>query len=213
MIDAPSSHSPSPDAGGVRDWGEIHRRLERTAESLEAGISPSAAAMHAILKERARALAVEPRRVAATQELLEIVEFRLAAETYGIGAAFVREIHPLQDFTPLPGTPPFVLGIVNVRGQILSVVDLKKIFALPGKGLGALNKVIVLRNERMEFGILADAILGARAIPRETIQPPPPTVGGLGAEYLLGVTGERVILLDAEKILGYDKLIVHQEAE
>ena len=113
----------------------------------------------------------------------------------------------------MPGTPSFLLGIINVRGQILSVVDLKKIFALPERGLGQLNKVIILRDERMEFGILADEILGTRAIARETIQPPPPTVAGAGAEYLLGVTGERVIILDAKKILHYEKLLVHQEAE
>lgn len=209
----PDNPTPPPEPGGSRDWGEIHRRLERTAAALEAGIAPSAAAMHAVLKERASALALEPRPGAAAQELLEIVEFRLASETYGVGAAYVGEIYPLQEFTPLPGTPAFVLGIVNVRGRILSVIDLKKIFAIPEKGMGQMNKVIVLRDERMEFGILADEILGARAIEKASIQPPPPTVGGLDAEYLLGVTGERVILLDAEKILGYEKLVVHQEAE
>lgn len=203
----------SPEPGSGRDWGEIRRRLERAAEALAAGVAPSAAAMHAVLKERARALALEPPQAVSSQELLEIVEFRLAAETYGVGAAYVREIHPLHEFTPLPGTPPFVFGIVNVRGRILSVVDLKKIFTLPEKGLGQLNKVIVLRDERMEFGILADEIHGARAIGKASIQPPPPTVGGLGAEYLLGVTGEGVVLLDAEKILGYEKLVVHQAAE
>lgn len=204
---------PAPESGGRRDWSEIHRRLERTAEALAAGAVPTGQARQAILKTRSRTLAQEPQSDAAPQQMLEIVEFRLATETYGIGAAFVREIHPLQEFTPLPGAPPFVLGIVNVRGQILSVVDLKKIFSLPEKGLGALNKLIILRDDRMEFGILADAILGARAIPKETIQAPPPTVAGIGAEYLLGVTGERVIILDAEKILGYEKLVVHQEAE
>ncbi len=202
-----------PERGGSRDWSEIHRGLERMAEALAAGAVPTMEARQAVLKARAPALAVEPQEAAAGRELLEIVEFRLALETYGIGAAFVREIFPLLEFTPLPGTPPFVLGIVNVRGQILSVVDLKKIFNLPEKGLGQLNKVIILRNERLEFGILADAILGARPIPKETIQAPPPTIVGIGAEYLLGVTEDRVIILDAEKILGYENLVVHQEAE
>lgn len=207
------TYPPAAETGNSRDWSEIHRRLERTTEALATGAVPTGEARQAVLKARARALALESQRVVATQELLEIVEFRLAAETYGIGAAFVREICPLEEFTPLPGTPPFVLGIVNIRGQILSVVDLKKIFSMPEKGLGALNKVIILRDEAMEFGILADAILGARAIPKETIQDPPPTVAGIGAEYLLGVTGEGVIILNAEKILGYEKLIVHQEVE
>lgn len=167
----------------------------------------------AILKARARVLAQETEEAGAAREFLDIIEFSLAAETYGIESAFVREVYPLKDFTPLPGAPPFVLGIVNVRGQILSVIDLKKFFNLPEKGLGQLNKVIIIRNGLMEFGILADAVLNARPIPLETIQAPPPTVTGIGAGYLKGVTGGRMIILDAEKILGDEKIIVRQGAD
>jgi len=166
-----------------------------------------------ILKARARVLARETEEAGAVLEFLDIIEFNLAAETYGIESAFVREVYPLKNFTPLPGTPPFVLGIVNVRGQILSVIDLKKFFNLPGKGLGQLNKVIIIRNDRMEFGILADAVLDARPIPLETIQAVPSIVTGIGAEYLKGVTSGRMIILDAEKILCDEKIIVHQEAD
>jgi purine-binding chemotaxis protein CheW len=207
----PDEGPPSTEPASSRDWGPIHRLLERTAEVLAAGGVPTGEARLAVFKARARALAREPEPAAAAQELLEIVEFQLGAETYGIAAAAVREIFSLQGFTPLPGTPPFVLGIVNVRGQILSVIDLRKIFNLPEKGLGQLNRVIILRDERMEFGILADVIIGARAIPKETIQAPPATVAAVGAGYLLGVTGERVIILDAGKILGNERLVVHQE--
>ena len=164
-----------------------------------------------ILKARARALAKEPEQAVAARSFIEITEFRLASETYGIESSFVREVYPLKDFTPLPGVPPFVLGIVNVHGQILSVVDLKKFFNLPDKGLGELNKVIILRNGRMEFGILADAVLRTQSVPLDAIQAPPVTVTGIGAEYLRGVTKERVIVLDAEKILDDEKIVVHEE--
>jgi len=163
-----------------------------------------------ILKARARALAKEPEQAVAARSFIEITEFRLASETYGIESSFVREVYPLKDFTPLPGVPPFVLGIVNVHGQILSVVDLKKFFNLPDKGLGELNKVIILHNGRMEFGILADAVLRTQSVPLDAIQAPPVTVTGIGAEYLKGVTGERVILLDAQKILDDKKIIVNE---
>ena len=108
----------------------------------------------AILRSRARALARAPQQTATAQQFLEIVEFRLASETYGLEAAFVREVYPLKDFTPLPSVPPFVLGILNVRGQILSVIDLKKFFGLPEKGLGQLNKLIILRDRA--HGIWSD---------------------------------------------------------
>ena len=166
-----------------------------------------------ILEERARALSQEPEQAVAGREFLDVIVFRLANEIYGVESAFVREIYPLDDFTPLPGAPPFVLGIVNVRWQILSVVDLKRFFNLPEKGLGLLNKLIILRNDRMEFGILGDDILGARNIPLDTVHFTPPTVTGIGAEYLRGVTTDHTILLDAENILNDPKIIVHQEAE
>ncbi len=164
----------------------------------------------AILKARARALAKEEDQALAPRSFIEITEFSLAAETYGIESSFVREVYQLRDFTPLPGVPSFVLGIVNVRGQILSVVDLKKIFNLPAKGLGELNKVIILDNGRMEFGILADAVLGTRPVALDAIQASPVTVTGIGAEYLKGITGERVVILDAKKILDDEKIIVNE---
>jgi purine-binding chemotaxis protein CheW len=164
----------------------------------------------AILKARARLLAQEPPKAALAGTFLEIIEFRLASETYGIESMFVREIHTLRDFTPLPGVPAFVIGIANIRGQIISVVDLKKFFNLPDKGLGELNKVIIIRNKRMEFGILADAVLGTRSVPLEAIQAPPATVTGIGAEYLKGITGARIIVLDAQKILDDGKMIVNE---
>jgi purine-binding chemotaxis protein CheW len=166
-----------------------------------------------ILKARARTLAREAERAPEAHEFLEIVEFRLASETYGLESKFVREIQPLKDFTPLPGVPPFVLGLANVRGQILSILDLKIFFNLPVKGLGELNKMIIVRNGRMEFGILADDILGTRSVPLDAVHAPPSTVTGIGADYLRGVTEERVIILDADKILGDETIIVHQDAE
>ena len=200
-----------PEQGAKINWSEILQRAEKARESLERGEAPSPREKGAILKARARVLAREAEEAGAAREFLDIIEFNLAAETYGIESAFIREVYPLKNFTPLPGTPPFVLGIINVRGQILSVIDLKKFFNLPEKGLGQLNKVIIIRNDRMEFGILADAVLDARPIPLETIQSAPLTVTGIGAEYLKGVTGGGMIILDAEKILGDEKIIVSEE--
>ncbi len=88
------------------------------------------------------------------------MKFLLTHENYGIESVYVREVHPLKELTPLPCTPSFVLGIINVRGQILSVIDLKKFFDLPAQEPTSLNKVIIFHNNRIEFGILADAVIG-----------------------------------------------------
>ncbi len=163
-----------------------------------------------ILKERAKALACVDKKEAAIQRM-EIVEFVLGRERYGIELSYVREVHPLQELTPLPCAPPFVLGIMNVRGNILSVIDIRKFFDLPEKGLTDLSKVVVLENETMEFGILADMILGTRLIPLTDLQPSLPTLTEIRAEYLRGVAEERLIVLDGGKILADGRIVVHEE--
>ena len=195
------------------DWTEIKRKVASLQKVIEQKEILLPDEKRLLLKQRALALALRENDETGQQGRMEIIVFRLAFETYGIETAFVREVYPLKDITPLPGTPPFVVGIINVRGQIVSVIDLKKFFNLPEKGLGQLNKVIIIRNDRMEFGILADAVLGTRPIPADTLQGAPPTVTGIGAEYLKGVTREGVIVLDAEKILDDEKIVISQKAE
>lgn len=169
-----------------------------------------ASAWNGILLARARLLAQEPEQE-ETAEQIEVVTFLLAHETYGIETAFVREVYPLKDLTPLPCTPAFVAGIVNVRGQVMSVVDIKKFFELPEQGLTDLNKVVILSDGIMEFGILADAIVGVRNIPLRGIQPALPTLTGVREDYLRGVTAERLVILDAAKLLTDSNIVVHEE--
>jgi len=204
---------PSAKQSAVIDWGAIHRRLEAARVAIEQGSKPSPEEQQKILKARARALQQEPQAAVAAKERMKVVEFLLADERYGLESSFVREVYPLKDLTPVPCTPPFVLGIINVRGQILSVIDLKKLFDLPEKGLTDLNKVIIVRAGQMELGILADRILGVRSIPLAEVQPTLPTLIGIRAEYLTGVTSERLVILDVGKMLSEGKMIVHEEVE
>jgi purine-binding chemotaxis protein CheW len=205
----PAAHHSSP----AIDWSVIHKRVETARQALERETTASPTENLANLKRRAHLLAREPQQTDEVQEFLEIVEFRLGVETYGIESAFVREIYPLKEFTLLPGLPAFVIGIVNVRGQILSIIDLKKFFEIPETGLGQLNRLIILRNEQMEFGVLADEIVGARSIARKAIEDTPSTVTGIGAAFLRGIIADRLILLDAENILNAKEIIVHQEPD
>lgn len=163
-----------------------------------------------ILKARAEALAQAPGQ--ETLEAIELVTFLLAYESYGIETAWVREVHALKELTPLPCTPPFVIGIVNIRGQVMSVIDIKKFFDLPEKGLTDLNKIIILSDGLMEFGILADAVLEVRSIPKSHIQPPLPTLTGIREQFLQGITAERLIVLDAYRLLTSRNIIIHEEA-
>jgi purine-binding chemotaxis protein CheW len=205
--------TPAPPHPTPIDWSTVHRCLEAARAALEHGMMPTPEDKKQILRARAQALAREPHEEALNQETVEVVEFLLAYETYGVESFCVREVYPLKAFTPLPCTPPFVLGLINIRGQILSVIDLKKFFDLPEKGLTDLNKVIVVHDATMAFGILADAILGVRSIPLKDIQPSLPTLTGIREAYLKGVTRERLVLLDAGKLLADHTLIVREEVE
>lgn len=163
------------------------------------------------LKDRAKELARESNRHVTAEEYLEVVEFLLAHEKYAVETAYIREVCPLEKLTMLPLTPSFVLGIINLRGQILSVIDLRKFFDLPQKGLTNLNRVIILHSDDMEFGILADEILGVQSFSMSDVQSSIPTATGTRAEYLKGVTSDRVVILDGGKILSDKKIIVHEE--
>lgn len=163
-----------------------------------------------VLEARAQALA---QRVddEVIKEYIEVVVFLLAYETYCVETAYVREVYPLKDLTPLPGTPSFVAGIINVRGQVLSVIDIRDFFGLPKHGLSDLNKVIILTGDGMEFGILADAIVDVRNIPVDEIQPGLPTLSGIREDYLKGISAEQQVILDAKKLLTDNNIVVHEE--
>ena len=194
------------------DWSAVHRRMEHARAAIERGATPSDEEKKVILKTRAKILAQDPDEKKTFEDQIEVVQFLLGHENYCIETSYVREVYPMKELTRLPGTPPFVLGIINVRGQILSILDLKRFFKLPEREATDHSKVIIACNEAMEFGILADAVLDVRSVPLKEIQPLLPTLAGVSAEYLRGVTKERIVVLDAEKILSDKRLTVHQEA-
>lgn len=166
-----------------------------------------------ILRDRAQKLARPPERAAVAEASLELLEFRLARESYALETRHVREVCPLKNLTPLPGTPPFVLGIVNVRGRIVPVLDIKKFFDLPEQGLTDLHRIILVRGNDLELGLLADVIVGVRSVPADSLQPSLPTLTGIRGEYLKGVTAERLVVLDVARILADPKIIVHEKVE
>jgi purine-binding chemotaxis protein CheW len=195
----------------IINWDEVRGRIENVLKYLEHNFEIPGENRKEILRSRAKVLSQEPKKEYRDQESIEILEFTLAYEQYGVESSFIHEVYPLKTLTQLPCTPPFVLGIINVRGKILSVIDIKKFFDLPEKGLTDLNKVIILNSGSMYFGILADAITGIREIPLRILQSTLPTLKGIRGEYLKGITEERTIILDAQKLLSDKNIIVNEE--
>lgn len=166
-----------------------------------------------ILRTRARSLAQTTKHAPLPETLLEVLEFRLAHERYAVESQYVQEVQPLKDLTPLPCAPSFVLGIVNLRGRIVSVLDFKKFLDLPAKGLTDLHHIILVRGEHFEVCVLADVIVGMRSIPGASLQRSLPTLTGVRGDYLKGVTAERLVVLDLKRILADRRIIVHDEME
>lgn len=174
---------------------------------------PSVPDARQILHARAQALARPVVQAPAADTMLELLEFRLAQERYALESRHVHEVYPLRNLTPLPCTPPFVLGIVHVRGRIIPVINIKKFFDLPDQGLTDLNRLILVRGHDLELGLLADTIVGVYSISAGSLQPSLPTLTGIRSDYLKGVSAARLVVLDLERMLADPKLIVNEEVE
>jgi purine-binding chemotaxis protein CheW len=161
-----------------------------------------------ILHRRAEVLAREVKQQDC-RETIEFTEFMISSERYGIENTYIREVYPLKEFTALPGTPAHVFGIINVRGKILSIIDIRKLFDLPSKGLSDYNKIIIIHKETMVFGILADSIVGVQRYPTQELIDTLPTLTDIRLDYLKGVTRDCLVVLDGEKLLNSPKIIVH----
>jgi len=164
-----------------------------------------------ILRERAKKLAQRPDAEGRDQECLEVIEFMLAHERYAVEVDYVREVYPLKDLTRVPCVPSFVLGVINVRGQVISVVDVKEFFDLPGKELTDEYRVIIVNNDEMELGIVSDSVLGERKIPLNVIQADTTALRGLREGYIRGITTDRLIIINIDRLLSDESIVVHQE--
>lgn len=190
------------------DWEAALNRMRAAEAEIESGHRLAPEQERELLERRARELARQPQNPESTGGHFEIVEFTMAHERYGLESMYVKEVYPLRDLTSIPGTPEFVLGIVNLRGRVISLVDLKRFFSLPEKGLSDTNHVVVLSSPEMEFGILADSMLGVRGVSPAELDRDLPTFTGLCGDYLLGVAPDGTVVLDARRILSDGNIVV-----
>jgi len=142
---------------------------------------------------------------AAGQEALQWVIFKLGPEEYGVVATQIQEISMYSVITHVPSMPKFVKGVVNLRGRIVPILDLKERFEIVGgEGLASARRIVVALFGDQLIGLIVDAILGVVRIPPEAIEPVPPTLPKMDAEYLLGVgkLSERlIVLLNLDRML------------
>lgn len=165
--------------------------------------------VQAILKERAQALTWVDE--VASDEMMQLVVFCLADETYGVATRHVREVQPLRDVSPVPCTPSFVVGVINIRGTIYSVIDIREFLGVPGQELTDSTKVLLVNVAGLEVGILADDVLGEVSLPLAEIEPPLATRGSIKEEYVRGVTKDMLSVLNLEVLMSDEWIIVYEE--
>jgi purine-binding chemotaxis protein CheW len=162
----------------------------------------------AILRRRAEELAKPPETLSRGIHSVEILEFALGKERCAFRSQYVREVFSPTEITPLPGLPSHILGVVNVRGRILSITDIRRLLDFGNVGLTNLNKAIILQDREMEMAVLADEVTGVYAVDVDEVQRALPTLTGNREKYLEGITTDRVALLDAGKLLTSEDLLV-----
>ena len=141
---------------------------------------------------------------------LHLVTFRLLGEEFGLPILDVREIIRMTDITPVPQAPDFVEGVINLRGQILPVVDLRKRFGIENKDNDEETRIIVVELRNSAVGLIVDEVSEVLRIPADTVAPPPALVAGsIGAEYIKGIghyDEKMIILIDMRKVFSDDEM-------
>ncbi len=137
-------------------------------------------------------------------ELLQLVTFSIGDEEFGVEILKVQEINRMMEITRVPKAPDFVEGVINLRGRVIPVIDLRKRFGLESKVHDKDTRIIVIEINKMIVGFVVDAVSEVLRIPADTVEPPPPVVAGLDSEYISGVgklEDRLLILLDLDSLL------------
>ncbi|MFH1852270.1 MAG: chemotaxis protein CheW, partial [Candidatus Neomarinimicrobiota bacterium] len=146
---------------------------------------------------------------------LQLVGFRLGQELFGVDILKVQDINRLMKVTKIPHAPEFVEGVINLRGAILPVIDLRRRFGLEAGRQTKSTRIIVVRVNEQVVGFVVDAVEEVLRIPTDTVEPPPPIVAGIDSGYITGVAklnkakddskSDLLILLDLDQVLNRDE--------
>ena len=137
------------------------------------------------------------------EDELQLVVFRLGSEYYGVNIGLVRGVEPLTTITHIPRTPSHIKGVINLRGRVIPVVDLKLRLGLP-HGDEPQAKIAVIEADGLTIGVMVDGVSEVATVTPEQVDPPSTVSSGVDVDYILGVArrGDRLVtLLDLGKVL------------
>ncbi len=134
----------------------------------------------------------------------QLVGFRLGGEEYGIEITTIQEIILMGDVTRVPQVPHFIEGLINLRGSVIPIIDLRKRFGLPLTERTEETRVVVVNVSEKTMGLVVDAVTQVIRVNQDQIEPTPPTVSAAGKEHIAGLAkfdNRMLILLDIERLL------------
>ena len=143
----------------------------------------------------------------ADTKIIQLVTFRLGEEEYGVDILKVHEINRMMDITSVPNAPNCIEGVINLRGKVIPVINLRRKFGLPHKQADARSKIVVV-DIGTSAGMIVDSVSEVLRISSDIVEPPPLMTTGVNSEYIRGVgklKDRLLILLDIEKLLGAEE--------
>lgn len=141
---------------------------------------------------------------AGPQEEKQLVVLNLSAEAYGVDIGSVREIIRMQDITRVPRTPSFVEGVINLRGKVIPVVNLRERFCLPAAEQSKDSRIVVVDTGGQDIGMIVDSVTEVLRVPSSVVEPVSNVLVTSAAEYLTGIAKLKdrlIILLDLNQVL------------
>ncbi|MBU1101599.1 MAG: chemotaxis protein CheW [Bacteroidetes bacterium] len=144
-----------------------------------------------------------------SSEILQLVSFKIGNEEFGVNILKVQEINRMMQITKVPNAPNFVDGVINLRGRIIPIIDLRIRLGMPKREQDKSTRIVVVELEGKTIGFIVDEVSEVLRIPVSITEPPPPMVAGINADYITAVgklEDRLLILLDMEKILSENEL-------
>lgn len=141
------------------------------------------------------------------EDSIQLVGFKLGDEEYAIDVLKIQEIIRLMEITSVPRMEPYILGVINLRGKVIPVVDLRVRFDLERSDFDKKTRIVVVKFEKEDIGFVVDEVTEVIRIDKSIVEPTPPLVGAVGQEYILGICKYRdrlIILLDIDRVVYND---------
>lgn len=153
-------------------------------------------------------MSIDDTEGSGNDQIIQLVTFRLKDETYGINVMHVQEVLRISEIAPVPGAPDYVLGIINLRGNVVTVIDTRSRFGLPSGDVTETSRIVIIEGDKQVVGILVDAVSEVVELTESQIDSAPNVGNEESSRYIQGiatVSDNLLIVVDLHKLLTDDE--------